>query len=383
MRISYEIRDRLMRKSSNTLGLCFQCGSCTATCPLSVTSSAYIRKIIKYAQYGVIPEDEKIIEILWRCTTCGMCVSSCPRGVDIPSIIRGFREILSERRIQDHRITETLWRLYEAGNPWGYGSGEIKKFRLSMKDLFEEKTSQKPDYIIYSCCSTVIDPVSQKMARSIATLLKRLGFNIKILDPMCCGDVIYEAGEIAFLEEYAQKIFDIINRLDSTLITVSPHTHYMLKRVYPELGVKTNVEIIHYTQILKELIDKNKIKLRSSDRETVVTYHDPCYLARYLNIVEEPRSVIENIPGVKFVEMEHSRENTLCCGAGGGRIFSEETGVRLARYRLKEADDTGANMMTTACQFCVRMFVDEMKIFSSKYINNITDLSELILSRLE
>jgi heterodisulfide reductase subunit C len=108
MRISYEIRDRLMKKSSNTLGLCFQCGSCTATCPLSVTSSAYIRKIIKYAQYGVIPEDEKIIEILWRCTTCGMCVSSCPRGVDIPSIIRGFREILSERRIQDHRITETL-----------------------------------------------------------------------------------------------------------------------------------------------------------------------------------------------------------------------------------------------------------------------------------
>ncbi len=373
------VRERLMKRSSNTLGLCFQCGTCTATCPLSGEASInYVRRLIKYAQYGFVPSDEKIIDFIWRCTTCGSCASSCPRGVDIPSIIRGYREILQEKRITDPKITETLWRLYEAKNPWGYSSSDIKKFRLSLKELTQ--STQKPDYIIFTCCSSVIDPVSQRVLRSLNKVLRSLGYKTIVLEPTCCGHVIYDSGELAFLEEYLSYVSDLLLKLEAPLIIHSPHSLYMFQRIYPEYGVKIPVEIYHHTQILYELISGGKLKLKSTGEIGLVTYHDPCYLSRYLRITEEPRHVIENIPGAKLIEMEHNREYTLCCGAGGGRIFSEEKGVRMASYRLREANESNAKILSTSCQFCLRMFIDEAKVMKTD-LSEIIDVSELV-SRL-
>ena len=373
------VRERLMKRSSNTLGLCFQCGTCTATCPLSGEASInYVRRLIKYAQYGFVPSDEKIIDFIWRCTTCGSCASSCPRGVDIPSIIRGYREILQEKRITDPKITETLWRLYEAKNPWGYSSSDIKKFRLSLKELTQ--STQKPDYILFTCCSSVIDPVSQRVLRSLNKVLRSLGYKTIVLEPTCCGHVIYDSGESAFLEEYLSYVSDLLLKLEAPLIIHSPHSLYMFQRIYPEYGVKIPVEIYHHTQILYELISGGKLKLKSTGEIGLVTYHDPCYLSRYLRITEEPRHVIENIPGAKLIEMEHNREYTLCCGAGGGRIFSEEKGVRMASYRLREANESNAKILSTSCQFCLRMFIDEAKVMKTD-LSEIIDVSELV-SRL-
>jgi Fe-S oxidoreductase len=376
MRIDFSVRERLMRKSLNTLGLCFQCGTCTATCPLSGEASInYVRKLIKYAQYGVVPSDEKIIDFIWRCTTCGSCASSCPRGVDIPSIIRGYREILQEKRKTDPKITETLWRLYEARNPWGYSSSDLKKFRLNLKELTQ--SIQKPDYLLFACCSSVIDPISQRIIKSVSTILRSLGYKVSVLDPMCCGHVIYDSGETAFLEEYLSTISDVLLKLEAPLVVHSPHTLYMMRKVYPEFGLKIPVEIYHHTQLIAELISSGKLKLKASGEIGLVTYHDPCYLSRYLRITEEPRHILENIPGAKYIEMEHNREYTLCCGAGGGRIFSEEKGVRMATYRLKEANDSNAKILSTACQFCLRMFIDEAKIFKTNIVE-IVDVSDLV-----
>ena len=378
MRIDFSIRDRLMNRSMNTLGLCFQCGTCTATCPLTDASTSLVRRIIKYAQYGLVPSDEKILDFIWRCTTCGMCASSCPRGVDIPAIIRGYREILQEKRLIDPKITETLWRLYEAKNPWGYSSADLKKFRLSFKDLYSQP-SERPDYVLYSCCSVVTDPISQRVARAIVKILRSLGYKVSVLDPMCCGHVIYDSGEVAFLEEYMSMISETLSRIEAPIIVYSPHSLYMFRKIYPELGLKPSVEIYHHTQILAELVSSGKLKTKSLEGSSVITYHDPCYLARYLRITEEPRQILENIPGARYVEMEHSRENTLCCGAGGGRIFSEES-IRLARNRLREASDIKAGTLVSSCQFCLRMFIDEAKVYKTS-LTEIIDVSE-ILSRL-
>jgi Fe-S oxidoreductase len=380
MRVDPGIRERLIRRSSGTLGLCYQCGTCTAICPLAGDSSVnYIRKLVKYAQYGIIPSEEDLVRIVWSCTTCGICASSCPRGVDIPGVIRVFREILSEKK-RDQRFSEVLWRLYESGNPWGYGSGEIRKFRISFRDL-QISSGSKPDYVIYPCCFTTIDPLSQKILRSVIKIFRAAGFNIGVVDSMCCGDVAYQSGEIYFLEEYIGRLRELLEKIEAPLVVLSPHTLYMFRKIYPDLGFKMPVEVYHHTEVLSELLSKGKIRVREPENIHIVSYHDPCYLARYLRIHEEPRNIIENRPRIRFIEMEHTRENTLCCGAGGGMIFARESSVRIAVNRIREAEAVGAEVLATACQFCMRMFVDELKIRKSS-ISSVADVSELISSNM-
>ena len=165
------------------------------------------------------------------------------------------------------------------------------------------------------------------------------------------------------------------------MITVSPHSSNVFKSVYPKYGELPPV--LHYTEFLSSLLDSGALKPhRAGDGEGMeVTYHDPCYRGRYGGVYEEPRKILENVPGVKLDEMDENRSNALCCGGGGGGMYVESDGARPSHRRVAQAEETGASVMATACPFCVLNFEDGVKTVGSSL--KIRDVAEILAGLID
>jgi Fe-S oxidoreductase len=369
LRLDFETRDRVMRYSYGTLGLCYQCGVCTASCLISPSIS--VRRVIREAQIGVVRREDA-----WKCLTCKYCETTCPRGVRIADVIIGGRAVLYERKIVPSRLVDTLWRVYDTGNPLGSPRRERSSWA---KGLSVESGG---DVLLYTCCMNAYDRRLQKIARGLVELLAKAGVRVTFAwdGESCCGDVVYNVGEEYFVEELAQSNVSAMERLKPTLIVVtSPHAYNMLVNVYPRFKAKPPAPVVHYTQLLAELIAGGRLK--PGRFEAKVTYHDPCYLGRWSNVYEEPRTILQHVEGLRLVEMEHSRANSLCCGGGGGAFWSENVEARsVTRRRLDEATRAGAQVMATACPYCIRMFEDELKV--SKHTLTVYDVVEVLLNSM-
>jgi Fe-S oxidoreductase len=223
------------------------------------------------------------------------------------------------------------------------------------------KTSGKARYILYTGCAVAYDPRLQNVARSVAEMLGLAGLDFRTLgiDEKCCGDSVFQVGEEGFLEELVTGNIKEFKEAGETIVTISPHCYNMFESVYPKYGEM--IPAVHYTQLLADLVDKGTLKPNGSAAPTTVTYHDPCYLGRYHGIYEEPRKVLESIKGVNLVEMKDNRGNTLCCGGGGGLMWTEFEGDRPSRKRVTQASDSGASIMATSCPYCVLNFEDAAK----------------------
>ncbi len=368
-RIDFSRVRKLAEVSGNNTYLCYQCGTCTASCLLAPSIS--VRRAIKYAQIGYLPSNGGEV---WRCISCKYCDARCPRGVEIAKIMRGFKREFYEAKQSPNELTEALWRVYEEGNPLGSPRRERSAWASGIK------LDDKPDVVLYTCCLAAYDRRLQKVLRSLVDVLKRAGVRVGILgeSETCCGDVVYHTGEDYFLEELAQNNADIIEKSGAPVVlTVSPHTYNMLKNIYPKYGAKIGVPIMTHVQYLSEVLSGGRLKPKPPKRPRPITYHDPCYLGRWNNVYEEPRQLIEAIPGIRLVEMEHNRSYSLCCGGGGGSIWMENKDARrVTKRRLREAKDTGAVEMATACPYCIRMFEDELKI--ERLDVGIVDVVELL-----
>ena len=187
-----------------------------------------------------------------------------------------------------------------------------------------------------------------------------------------------ESGLFQYLSEANMEMFEEAGI--KHIVTGDPHSFYSFSREYPETGNELRVQ--HYTQFLNELLDERKLKL-SSKIDTKVTYHDPCYLGRRSEVFEEPRKLIQHIPGVTFVEMEKSREDSDCCGMGGGRMWMEPPGglvssQTIAERRVKQALDTGAEILLTACPFCNITLNDAVKSMEKEDSIKVMDITELV-----
>jgi len=376
--VDFEMMNRLKSLSEDNLTLCYQCGTCSATCPYAYLSNKEIsvRKQIRLAQLG----NPAIDESLWLCSMCGHCEFTCPRGVEITKVLRGIRVIANERKAVPHKVNETLWQIFERGNPWGFTKVDVKKAVVKIKP---KKVSNPAKVTIHPCCMSFIDPRIQKTTKNVLTILEKAGvsYNFHTEEKnACCGDFIYQVGEDAFLEEYLNQKIARLEAIDTeVLLVVSPHCMYMFKNVYPKYGFKPTAEILHHTQYISELIDEGRLEVEADGIR--VTYHDPCYLGRKGGIFEEPRKVLEVISRDNFVEMEHTKNNSICCGAGGGLMFLETEGQPPSMLRLKEANDVEADALVTACPYCIRMFDDAAKII--KGAPEILDISDLVVKSLK
>jgi Fe-S oxidoreductase len=205
----------------------------------------------------------------------------------------------------------------------------------------------------------------------------------------CCGDIARRVGEEGLFDEQVKKTTDLFKQYNITdLVTSSPHCFNLFKNEYPayqELKTPdkgTSFRARHYTQVLEELMDGGLIK-PFKPLNIRVTYHDPCYLGRYNHIYETPRKIIKSIPGISLVEMAHSGSDSLCCGGGGGRMWQElEDEKKLSEVRIREAVDTGADVLITACPYCLIMLEDARKTAGFEGRLRVMDLNELLAESL-
>jgi Fe-S oxidoreductase len=370
-----EVVDIINEEGGEILKLCYQCGTCTAVCPWNKVRSFIVRRIMHQGQLGLIDfEDEDV----WLCATCNNCVKRCPRGVEIIDVMRALRRAVTELGIAKvpDSIRITIKNISGVGNP--LGEPEDKRTDWA-KDLDVKLHTEGTEILYFPCCIPEYDPSVQRVARATANILKKAGVDFGILGnrASCCGESVRKAGNESVFQRLAQNNISALKEAGvKKIIVSSPHCYHALTNEYPKLGGSFEVE--HVSQYLLDLIKQNRLGFTGSVNKKVA-YHDPCYLGRHHDIYDEPREVLRSIPGLELVELPDHRENSLCCGGGGGRIWMEtKSGERFSDLRLKQALEIGANVLAIACPYCMLNFEDSVLTQDKSDEIEIRDITELV-----
>ncbi|HSW57182.1 MAG TPA: (Fe-S)-binding protein [Dehalococcoidales bacterium] len=321
-------------------------------------------------------------EAIWSCTTCRACQETCPVSIEHIDKIIDFR-----RHLQMIQTTETardvLKNLRVRGNPW---RGTINARTdwaegMGIKIAGEDRNI---DVLFWVGCTEALEDRSLKIARAVARLMQEAGVNFGILgeEEMCCGDPARRFGAEHIYQMLALNNIQLLQGYNiKKIVTACPHCYNTLKNEYPQLGGR--FEVVHHTQFLAGLIKNEQIRLNGNIRK-IVSYQDPCYLGRFNDIFDSPRQILQNIPGIETVEMAQNQNNAFCCGGGGGRMWLEEkTGQRISEMRLKQANETRAEALVTACPFCLQMFEDAARAAEGESILPVMDIAELAAASLE
>ena len=374
-----EVADIIKEEGGDAFKLCYQCGACTAACPWHIVRNFPPRRMIHQAQLGLSDFEA---EDMWLCVTCNACVQRCPRGVEIIDIMRALRRSITSLGVAQapDALRMTIKNISSLGNPLG----EPAEKRVDWaKDLDVKTYTEGTEVLYFSCCIPAYDAKIQRAARATVKILKQAEIDFGILDGTenCCGESVRKAGDENLFQRLAQNNIAIFNKNRVTKIVVtSPHCYHSFKNEYPELGGK--FEVWHFSQYLAELIKEGRLKFTQEINKRV-TYHDPCYLGRHNDIYQAPRQVLESIPGLELVEMAYCRENSLCCGGGGGRIWMEtKKGERFSDTRIEQALEVGAEIMAVACPYCMSNLDDSLLTSGKEESLEIRDIAELVQQAL-
>ena len=371
-----EVIDEIKAFGGDAAKLCFECGLCDTVCPWNRVTSFSVRRLIREAAFG-LSEIER--EEIWLCTTCGRCPEQCPRDVKqiedmvslrrmatdyglFPPSVRAVRAVGASLTTQGNPLGEER----DARGKWAEGL-PVKAFTEGMEILY------------FPGCYLNYDPRLKKVAAATANLLNRAGVDFGILGVQenCCGESIRKAGNEAVFKRLAREnIKTFIDHGVKTILVSSPHCLHTFKNEYPEFRV--NFEVIHSTQYLFQLVDEGRL-VPTREYGHRITYHDPCYLGRHNGIFDEPREVLKRIPGLELSEMPESRKDSLCCGMGGGRIWMETPqSQRFSNLRLEQAIGVGAEVLVTACPYCITQFEDSRLTLEDSEALQIKDITEVL-----
>ncbi len=359
--------------------LCYQCGTCTGTCPWNTVRSFQVRKTMHQAQLG-LPDFES--EDMWLCATCNACVERCPRGVEIIDVWRSFRRAIVEMGIGGvpDSLRITAKNISTVGNP----QGEERETRSDwLKNLDVPPYTKDCEILLFACCYNAFDPAMKKAGESFIAILKKAGIKFGVLgnEQSCCGESIRKAGSEELFKSLAESNIELFKEAGvRKIVTTSPHCYHTFKNEYPEFGAE--FEVLHYTQYLAELIREGRLQL-TKELNTKVTYHDSCYLGRHNKIYDEPRDILKAIPGLELVEMYNNREESLCCGGGGGRVWEEtKKGERFSDIRIEQALKEEAKILAIACPYCMAMLQDSVSSNNKGEEIAVRDIAELVLEAL-
>ncbi|MBU4278501.1 MAG: (Fe-S)-binding protein [Proteobacteria bacterium] len=371
-----EIVEVIKDNGGDAFKLCFQCGLCDTVCPWNRVREFSMRKIVRQATFGFTDIES---EDIWRCTTCGLCPSRCPR--DVKQIESGvaLRRIATEYGVfptSVKPIRTISGSLMGEGNPL---SEERKDRAKWAEGLGVKSFSEEMEILYFPGCYLSYDQRLKKVAKATVKVLKAAGVDFGILGEKesCCGESIRKTGdEDVFRRLAKENIKNFIDAGVKKILVSSPHCYHTFKNEYPEFMV--NFEVVHITQYLLELIKEGRLEIKEEYRKKI-TYHDPCYLGRHNGIYDEPRQVLTSVPGLELSEMPDCLEASLCCGGGGGRIWMETPkGERFCDIRLQQAMDLEAEVLVTACPYCITNFEDSRLTLENGESVEVKDITEIV-----
>jgi len=357
---------------------CMQCGMCTGGCPVSLRSDLNIRKMMRIIHLGK-NEDVKDVPEIWDCTSCGTCTDRCPRNLKPSEVIVGMRSILIEEGDVPVTIRDALEGVYNDNNPWGSVKAKRSDWAEGL-NIKEMSQGGEAEYLLYVGCTASYDTRVQEVVKSAVNLLNKLGIDFGILGTVepCCGSEVKAMGERGLFEMMVEDNIEIFKEYKTKkMVTLSPHAYDTFENEYEG----KDFEVYHYTQFLSDLIYDGVLSSDNlNDFEKTVVFHDPCHLGKINKIFEEPRMVLEEIPGIKYLEFGANRERSLCCEGGGGRMWSESVGKgeRNAVKRVKEAVRLGADVIAVCCPFCLLTLEDAVKISGFEGEIEVMDIFEIL-----
>lgn len=341
---------------------------------------------------------------LWSCTTCRACVTECPVDIEHVDLIVNMRRALVMESRLDENQQRLLVNLTNAGNPYGFPASDRANWMAKLPDgVFvptvaeKQAKGEKAEYLWWIGCSGSFDPRNQQVTRAIATLLNAAKVDFAILgnEERCNGDPARRMGEEGRFQQSVMENLVTFQQYQKTLgpdsaeaptmkvIAQCPHCLNALGNEYKEFGA--NLEVVHHTQLLERLVADGRIPLKAG-AELKITYHDSCYLMRHNGIADAPRNVLRRANnGLPVLEMAQNRKEGLCCGAGGANMWYEvkPEGTRINVIRAKQAADTGADTVATACPFCLTMMTDGLNLTGQEGKMQARDLAEILVDHLD
>lgn len=376
---------------------CTECGRCQEVCPAWNTQKPLSpMKLVNDLKYNLFANKEKIFagkfdevtaavdknvteDVLWSCTSCRACEIACPVFIEHTDKIYSLRRNLVLMESKFPTEVQTVFKNMETnGTPWAFSASDRDQWAsdLNIPRLADVK---EVDILLWVGCAGSFDDRNKKIVRSFVSLLQKAKISFAILgkEEQCTGDPARRIGNEYLYSTLAQANVETLNRYKfNRVVTTCPHCFNTIKNEYKDLGGVYDVR--HHTQLLAELVREGKLK-PSQAREEEITFHDSCYLGRWNGEYDSPREVLKSVAKKEILEMESTGEKSLCCGAGGGRMWMEENlGTRINVKRTEQALATGAKTIASGCPFCVTMLSDGLKAKEMSGNVRVLDVAEIL-----
>jgi len=388
---------------------CIECGRCTLVCPANRTGKLLNpKRIMTEVKHAMLDHAGTILshkgddsaeapvigapyiseEELWACTTCYACVEACPVGNNqVESILEMRRNLVLVQSSMPQMIQSVFVNYENNGNPWGIARHKRGEWAegLGIKTLAEDANV---DILYWVGSSGSYDDRNRKVARAFVEILKAANVRFGILgeEEFATGDTARRTGnEYLFQTIAAENIATLQKYKVKKIVTTSPHSYNCLKNDYKQLG--GDFEVFHHTEFIAMLMEEGKLDLDADRMENLghrrVVYHDACYLGRYNNVYAQPRAILEKATGMSVTEAVDHHSKSLCCGAGGGQMWVEEEYERVNIKRTQQLIDTGADLIATACPFCMTMITDGVKASHLDEQVAVKDVAEILAAALK
>jgi len=379
---------------------CTECGRCSDNCPATFTGKPLEPRLVLHdIKVNLLKSGEKkggvelpLIggegegsvseEVIWECTTCGACMEVCPVFIEhVPRIVDMRRYLVETKAKFPEELLTLFENMEQRSNPWGIAPAERTKWAadIDVKPFEAGKT----EYLFYTGCAGALDARNRHTTLSVAKILDAGGVSWGTLgrEELCCGDSVRRLGnEYVFDNMARENIKMFAEKGVRKIITQCPHCYSTLKNDYKQYGV--DLEVVHHTEFIRNLIKEGKLKLKASGDLGNVVFHDSCYLGRYNLIYDAPRQVVAAATGKAPTEMERNRDNAFCCGAGGGRMWMEEKeGTLINVARVEEALEKKPDTVCVCCPYCMTMFDDGLKDKEADNVQ-VLDLAEIVARAL-